>query len=248
MEFNFKNLGHASNVEVLRQYVDINKKSVIDIGCGSMTFSRELSSEGAAVIAIDPDPRQAELNRSVDFDSRSKIEFVEAGANSIPSDDRRQDGVFFCHSLHHIPANEYGKVFEEVRRVMKPDGFVYVIEPSGGPLNDVMRIFHDEEIARAAAWEALSQFAESFLNVNAIEYHTISKYRNWATFVENFASRSFNTDYSYMDICRPQVRKAFEANANRGASGYSFPANKRAVILSNSDARNSNEATIVDTR
>ena len=57
-------LGFSSNVEVLQQLVDLKDKCVIDAGCGSMIFTRILTELGARVLAIDPDPVQAELNRN----------------------------------------------------------------------------------------------------------------------------------------------------------------------------------------
>lgn len=232
MQFSFENLGLALNVEVLRRFVRVDGLNVVDLGCGSMTFSKILNDEGASVIAIDPDPNQAQRNRDAKTESNSGIAFVEAGADSIPSTNHSLDGVFFCHSLHHIPAELYAEVFGEVRRVLKHDGFVYVIEPIGGPLNDVMRLFHDEEAERAAAWKALSAFADEFESVVAVEYHSVSSFDSWDSFAENFSNRSFNSNYSNEDVRRKEVRDAFETMATKVPDGYTFPVNKRVVILS----------------
>ena len=86
MAFQFKQLGLDKNVEVLRRQVNLAGKQVVDIGCGSMTFSKILAGEGANVLAIDPDSRQAELNRNL-AEFPAGITFEEAGADAIPADD-----------------------------------------------------------------------------------------------------------------------------------------------------------------
>ena len=53
-------------------------------------------------------------------------------------------------------AELYESVFQEVLRVLKPSGFLYVLEPvAAGDLNDIMRLFHDEAAVRSAAQAAI---------------------------------------------------------------------------------------------
>ncbi len=231
MAFTFEQLGLDKNVEVLRRQLDLAGKRVVDIGCGSMTFSKILDAEGASVLAIDPDQRQAEINRTATPEQGSSIVFMEAGADSIPATDHSQDGVFFSYSLHHIDAGIYDEVFKEVERVLNKKGFVYVIEPIAGPLNDVMKLFHDEETERAAAWKALDKFSGRFDQISAFEYHSIVEFESWDAFANNYGNRSFNSGYTFQDVCRDAVRETFEANAFKTKSGYQFPSNKRAVCM-----------------
>jgi len=231
MAFNFQQLEIDKNVEVLRRQIKLVGKQVVDIGCGSMTFSKTLAAEGASVLAIDPDSRQAGLNRESLVGVDNGIAFAEAGAESIPASDDSQDGVFFAYSLHHIDASEHDTVFKEVNRVLRDDGFVYVIEPIGGPLNDVMRLFHDEEVERAAAWLSLAAYAKQFDRISAFEYHSIVEFENWDAFVNSYGKRSFNPGYTREDVCRDAVRESFEANATRTETGFQFPSSKRAVFM-----------------
>lgn len=230
MSFSFEKLGIDTNVEVLRRQLQLDGKQVVDIGCGSMTFSKIVAGQGAEVLAIDPDPRQAEINRGL-ADRPSGIVFVEAGADTIPASDNQMDGVFFSYSLHHIDAGLYDEVFKEVDRVIHDEGFVYVIEPIGGPLNDVMKLFHDEEQERAAAWRALEVYSANFKQISAFEYHSIVKFADWDAFVASYGNRSFNPNYTREDVCNAEVRKAFEANATRTEEGFQFPSYKRAVCM-----------------
>ena len=105
----FENLGFQNNIDVLRQLVDLRDKTVVDVGCGAMDFSQVLVTLGARVIAIDPDPVQAEKNRQLG--PLEMIEFHESGAESIPAANGSLDGVFFSYSLHHIPETLYPASF-----------------------------------------------------------------------------------------------------------------------------------------
>ena len=57
-------LGRATNIEVIERKLSLLGKRVIDIGCGGMALSRALAKTVDQVLAVDPDPVQAKLNRS----------------------------------------------------------------------------------------------------------------------------------------------------------------------------------------
>ncbi len=217
-----RDLGCASNAEVIAQFMDLNGKRVIDVGCGGLAFTREIAKLGAQVLAIDPDVAQAEINDSQDIPEN--IEFQLAGAEKLPVQDSSVDGVFFSYSLHHVPAALYPDAFAEVARVLRPDGFLYVIEPTGCKLNDVMRLFHDEEAERAAAQEALVRLAApSFCSCDIVTYHSYRCFDSFEHFVKEFSNRTFNSGYTVADVERQEVRELFERN---GAPDFRFVAPK----------------------
>ncbi|MEL7500333.1 MAG: class I SAM-dependent methyltransferase [Planctomycetota bacterium] len=226
-----QSLGRRTNVDVLREHVQLDHKFVVDAGCGSLTFTNLLAEEGAQVLAIDPDPIQAKLNRESGFDQ--SIQFEECGADSIPAADHSVDGVFFSYSLHHIPTSLHGAVFREARRVLKHSGFIYIIEPVDCPLNQVMKLFHNEDVERAEAWDSIVQFGMPMFQHGVVaEYFGIVNYESWDAFKENFGRRSYNPGYSYEDVACEAVRDAFEVQARRTESGYEFDSPKRIVFLS----------------
>lgn len=215
-------LGCITNVEVIKRLISVDGKRVVDAGCGSMTVSRMLAELGASVIAVDPDSIQAEKNRAAE--PTPNVEFVEAGAESIPVDDGSIDGVFFSYSLHHIPESIYPEVFQEVFRILKPDGFLYVIEPIDCPLNQVMKLFHDEDVERAAAQSALHEIAvPAFKEWQEVTYHGWTEYESFEAFVRKFSFRSFNSNYTEANVSRDEVRAAFELH---GAPDYRFQSPK----------------------
>lgn len=212
-----EDLGFSSNLEVLRQMVDLKGKRVIDAGCGSMVFTKILTELGADVLAIDPDPIQAESNRN--GEPIAGVEFKEAGADNLPAEDNSIDGVFFSYSLHHVPSEIYPQVFSEVFRVLKPGGFLYVIEPVDCPANQVMLLFNDEERVRALAQEVLQSVAKpAFETFRYLRYFGYRKYESFEHYAEHYSSRSFNT-YKPENVWADEVREAFEKH---GAPDYEF--------------------------
>ena len=228
MPSQFNDLGFRMNVDVLKNFIDIQGMTVIDAGCGGMVFTRHLSDLGANVIAVDPDPIQADLNRK--SEPVEQINFVEASADKLPAEDDSIDGVFFSYSLHHIPAELYPQVFSEVKRVLKPDGFLYVIEPIDCPMNQVMKLFHDEDRVRALAQDALQTLAKPiFEEASFVQYHGFRQYDSFEHFAEFFTKKSFN-EYQTESVTAPTVKAAFEKH---GAPDYKFASPKMVGYFKN---------------
>lgn len=216
-----------TNKDVIQQFVSLTDKFVIDAGCGSMVFTRILSELGARVLAIDPDPIQAELNRTAE--AVPNIEFVETGADQYPVEAHTVDGVFFSYSLHHISKDLYRQIFAEVARVLKPDGFLYVLEPMGGPLDDVMKLFHNEEQVRADAQAALEEIAiPAFNSAQVVTYHNEVQYESFEDFAQQYANRTFNAGYTEADVRQPKVQEAYE---QKSMPGHRFQSFKQVMIL-----------------
>ena len=207
-EIECKDLGCATSIEVIEDLVPLDGQFVVDVGCGDMTFSRCLAGRAGRVLAIDPDPAQADLNRAAD--RLANVEFVEAGADALPVPGGSVDGIFFSYSLHHVPASVYPEVFAEVARALKPGGYLCVIEPTGCPLNEVMKLFHDEDHVRAEAQTALVRLAvPAFERHSVFRYHSFVQYDSFDAFAGEHGSRTFNPGYTEADVRRSDVAEAF---------------------------------------
>ncbi|MBT8484217.1 MAG: class I SAM-dependent methyltransferase [Phycisphaerae bacterium] len=219
--------GFTTSIEIVRELAPLAGQAVVDVGCGDMTFTRQLAADGAVALGVDPDPIQAERNRVAG--TPPNVEFIEADATRLPVADGSVDGVFFSFSLHHVPAETYPRVFAEVRRALAPDGYLCVIEPAGCPLNTVRKLFHDEDGERAAAQAALERFAvPAFRRCERFRYHSHVEFESFDDFVAMYAGKTFNEGYTEADIRRPEVRAAFE---RLGAPRYRFESPKTMMFL-----------------
>lgn len=213
---NKQTLGVLTDLDVIDQCLQPDGQFLIDAGCGNMHLSKALAKRGAHVLAIDPDPIQAEKNRGAEI--VANVGFTETGADHIPVENQTVHGVLFPYSLHHVPANLYEAVFAEVLRVLRPEGFLYIMEPvASGDLNEVTRLFHDEGPVRQAAQGAIETLAiPRFSQVDVIEYCTSIKYDSWEHFAIRYAGKSFNTNYTEEQVRADNVRDKFqEVGAHR---------------------------------
>jgi len=206
-----QNLGTSTDLDVIDQCLQPREQFLIDAGCGNMHLSKALAHRGAHVLAIDPDPLQAEKNRAADI--VTNVGFTETGADSIPVEDQSVNGVLFPYSLHHVPADLYEAVFAEALRVLRPDGFLYIMEPvASGDLNEITSLFHDEGSVRDAAQRAIETLAmPHFSQVDVIEYSTTIGYDSWEHFAASYAGKTFNSNYTESEIRADHVREKFLA-------------------------------------
>jgi len=74
------------------------------------------------VLVLEPKHSIVEYGRS----HRSNIKFVEGGAENIPLPDEYFDKVVASASFHHF--SDQDKALEEMKRVLKPDGKIIILE------------------------------------------------------------------------------------------------------------------------
>ena len=145
-------------LDLLHTLVNLDQHhKIIELGCGAAELARKLLARfpGSEIAGLEVDERQHAKNL---LDPLPGLQFVAAGAQSIPYPDGAFDLALMLKSLHHVPLQLMDQALSEVHRVLKPGGLLYVSEPVfAGALNEVMRLFHDEELVRAAALRAVQK-------------------------------------------------------------------------------------------
>ena len=145
----------ANELDLLSELVPLAGARLVELGCGNARLARELLERhaDAEVVGLEVDERQLAKNLAA---PQERLQFVGAGAEAIPFPDARFDGALMLKSLHHVPMERMADALAEIRRVLRPGGWLYVSEPVyGGPFNEVVKIFNDEGVVRAAAQRAL---------------------------------------------------------------------------------------------
>jgi ubiquinone/menaquinone biosynthesis C-methylase UbiE len=208
-----------SDMQLVRKLVNVDGLTVLDVGCGSGANARGLAELGATVVGIEPDPVQAQLNREAE--PTAGVTLTEGVAQALPQPDDSVDGVFFFRSMHHVPADAMDAALVEARRVVRPGGFVFVVEPSvEGSHTAMMRPFHNEDVVRGLAQEAIGRAAGAVFS-EPQQYSCVQhgRYESFEQLVSRFAAMSFNAITAEM-VDVPEVRNAFEAG--RQAPGFVF--------------------------
>ena len=137
----------------MREKIDFRGANVLEIGCGAATRIEQIAlhTHVKAIVAaeIDAVAHSKNLGKQVD-----KVRFESFGAQQIPYESQSFDVVIMLKSLHHVPVTMMRKSLSEIHRVLKIGGLAYLSEPVfQGNLNEVIRMFHDEEAVRKAAFE-----------------------------------------------------------------------------------------------
>lgn len=218
-EVRLNDFGVARDIDVFDRLADWKGLEVIDCGCGAGGLAGALAKRGAVVTGIEPDPIQAKKNK--DAERVSGVTLVEAPAQAIPREDGTVDAVVFSKSLHHVPFAHMDGALREAARVLKPAGFLYVLEPDiRGQFSQMVKPFHDETVVRAKALEALDRTAsQMFQEMEEYWYTNVVAFPDFETLEKRMLGSSFNS-IEARTVDTPEVRKAFEAG--KAKDGYEF--------------------------
>jgi ubiquinone/menaquinone biosynthesis C-methylase UbiE len=106
--------------------------NVLEIGIGSgLNLPYYDNTEVNQLLAIDPSLELWKKNRIDPKDLPFDFEFVKAFAENIPSDNNSFDTVVITFTLCSI--TDPNKAFEEIRRVLKPNGKLVFCEHGKAP-------------------------------------------------------------------------------------------------------------------
>jgi len=101
----------------------------LDIGCGTGRLMRELRDAlpGLRLLGLDPsEPYLAEARRHVGATAR--VKFMGGLAEALPFGDASLDLVVSSFLLHELPPDIRGRALAEMRRVVRSDGLVVIVD------------------------------------------------------------------------------------------------------------------------
>jgi ubiquinone/menaquinone biosynthesis C-methylase UbiE len=215
---------------LLQSLVPLRDLEIIELGCGKAELARRLvaTCPGCRVAALEVDERQHAKNLQQPL---AGLSFVRAGAEAVPFESGRFDLALMLKSLHHVPVSQMDMALEEVRRVLKAGGSLYVSEPVfAGDLNEVIRLFHDEQEVRRAAYLAIQRAVESgaWEGVSETSFDTPVAFRDFADFEQRIVNVTF-ADHRLDAATRDAVRRRFESHM--GTDGARFVRPMRVNLL-----------------
>lgn len=117
-------------------------KKVLDVGCGPGFYSRFLARRGAQVLGIDPNPDFIEKAVQHVTGEGLQVEYRRAEIGTGKAFESISSGFFDlivfqdAFLFYFVPyqegiSNDRAKVLGEIKRVLKPEGTLFVIEPHG---------------------------------------------------------------------------------------------------------------------
>ena len=198
--------------DIYTALLQFDGRKVLDLGCGAARQSLFIASAfpGTHVTGVEID--RAQHAKNLQAAVPDNFTFVYGGAEHIPAGDDKFDIVMMFKSLHHVPVEHMDRAFEEVFRVLHSGGHVYISEPVyEGDFNDIMRLFHDEETVRMAAFDALQRAVEKTLFTHCSQhFFAISRtFSGFGQFEREIIGASYN-DVHLTSGVLATVRSMFE--------------------------------------
>ncbi len=212
----------TDELTVLAELVPLDGQDIVELGCGAAKLARALLQRhpDSRVTGLEVDARQHAKNLAAP--PQPRLRFVDAGAQAIPFADASFDLALMLKSLHHVPTPLMAQALAEVARVLRPHGHLYVSEPVfEGPFNEVVRLFNDEQLVRAAAQAALDAALRTgaWTQVAERRFEMPVRFTDFADFEQQLMQATY-AEHRIDERLRAKVRAAFERH--RGAGGVDF--------------------------
>ena len=208
--------------EIYNRLLTLDNKHILELGCGSAQITRDIATSGTNrnITAFEVDEIAYEKNLQIK--DLPNVTFGLSGAQEIPLVDESVDVVFMFKSLHHVPPELMEASMHEIRRVLKPGGFVYISEPVfAGDFNEILRLFHDEQKVREAAFNTVKKAVDEglFRLVEEIFFNSPMTFENFAEF-ENNVIKATHSNHTLDENLYNLVKQRFEQHI--GADGACF--------------------------
>jgi SAM-dependent methyltransferase len=108
--------------------------SVVDVGCGVGSTDALLAGRFGELHGVDTAPETVERAAA----NNPSVRYQTYDGRVLPFTDASLDLTFAINVVHHVPPAERAAFALELRRVVRPDGLVVIIEQN--PLNPLTRL------------------------------------------------------------------------------------------------------------
>jgi ubiquinone/menaquinone biosynthesis C-methylase UbiE len=117
------------------QHIDLSSSTVLDVGCGLGGISLEFARRARRVFSADHDvQRLAEVKQRVRSQGVNNMHLLKVDGRALPFEAGEVDVVLLNGVLEYMGVNDRGadpeqlqvEALKEIRRVLRPGGFVYV--------------------------------------------------------------------------------------------------------------------------
>ncbi|MDH5257757.1 MAG: class I SAM-dependent methyltransferase [Gammaproteobacteria bacterium] len=213
---------YCKEPEIFNDLLDLDNKHILELGCGKADLTRNIASTGInrKVTAFEIDEIQHDEN--IKITDLPNVAFKHGAAEKIAEEDNNADVVFMFKSLHHVPIDQMPVAFSEIHRVLNENGFLYVSEPIfAGEFNEILRLFHNEEAVRNAAFQAEKEAVASgkFKLIKQVFFNSPMHFEDFAAFEELILGVT-HTDFVLSPETFKEVKTKFEQH--NGADGAHF--------------------------
>ncbi len=211
--------------EIINELLTLDGKRILELGCGRAELTRMLAGDGQnrTVIALEVDEQQHKKNLGIT--DLPNVSFQTGGAEAIPAGDQSQDIVFMFTSLHHVQEDKLDQAMREIHRVLRSEAMVYISEPLfAGNFNDILRLFHDEQQVRLAAFRAIQRSVMDglFKLADEVFFNNTVSFEDFTDFEHKLLNVS-HTDHQLSEQTYNEVKARFEQQLTESGAHFTVP-------------------------
>ena len=143
-------------IEHYQRYLSVRNlvkdKVILDAACGEGYGSNMLASSARQVTGIDIDKETIERARKT-YASCGNLQFMQGSIERLPIADGSVDAIISFETIEHVSEETQKKFLEEIKRVLKKDGFLVMSTPNKRIYSDlhnyknefhIKEFYHDE--------------------------------------------------------------------------------------------------------
>ncbi len=153
----------------------------LDIGTGLGHIAEQIvEQKDVKLFATEPTWKPLRKLKKRLKQKNKNVYFMKNGGERVPINSNSIDGVFLYYVLHHIPYDVQKKIINEINRILKMGGMLFLIEDI--PSNS-------EEYERIVRWDSRLNYE------NANENHYYRNDDDWIEFLKKHALRVVENIY-----------------------------------------------------
>ena len=211
--------------EVFESVLSLDQQNILELGCGDAKLTRLIAQagKGRTITAAEVDSLQH--NKNLLINDLSNVSFMLAGSEKIPAVDKCFDTVFMFKSFHHVPVELMLQALQEIKRVLKPGGQVYISEPLfSGEFNELLSLFHNEEQVRQAAFSTIKQAVADklFTLQEELFFNTPLCFDNFAQYEKRVIGATYS-EHQLSDELYARVKQKFAQAFAKNKGNFIIP-------------------------
>ncbi len=190
-----KNVFAKARIDIVMQALQPKPgEKILDLGCGVGTFAFHCAKAGARSFGIDYSSESIRVANELcaKFAVNDRTNFFLGNATRLPFQNEYFDKIVAADFIEHITNQEKEELLMEMRRVIKPGGFIIIFTPNG--IREKIGDFY---------WRIRNKLFKDKIPTTEFHYGLITK----SEFKKMCRKSNFMSKSSYRDVTRPYLAK-----------------------------------------